>query len=78
MDKGVSSPAVSKDVDHPAELRERYLVHPPVLTQEPSLDELRPADGVATGWLDAEHRPVGPATALSSLEPPMKGRRGEP
>jgi hypothetical protein len=33
MDKGVSSPAVTKDVDHPAKLGERYLVHPAVLAQ---------------------------------------------
>ncbi len=33
---------------------------------------------VTTGWLDTEHRPVGPAPSLPSLEPPMKGRRGEP
>jgi hypothetical protein len=33
MDKGMGSPALTKDVDHPAKLRERYLVHTPVLTQ---------------------------------------------
>ena len=44
MDKGVGSPALTEDVDHPAELRQGHLVYAAVLAQEPSLYELRPAD----------------------------------